>query len=621
MSLGRAELERIKGLPRCHGPTPEEALALQREWVRPEAYAEGYRLLEGQVYGLWSYLKYGGVVGALGVGQGKTLLALMIVTAFHRANPGSNSMILLPPDLVKQLWVQDIPWAKTHFQVDVPVVSLGKQRKTLRKALCAGVKGSCFLYPYSLLSTSDGQELPRLIDADLVVADEAHCLTGDSARAKRWWDWVTRTRVENPPVGVCLSGTLLRKSIVDYYRVAKWAMAERSPMPRVMSMVTTWSEGLQSIRDDATEKDWVPHTSSRALAPLCKWAGVEFRGRPRLGQCQEAYRRRLYSAPGFVPAAEGSVAAGLKLRNRELKPSPELLSMMADVERDWIDPAGEPILYAIEKHELLRELSAGIWLRKYWPDMPGSREARDAHQAKGAWLRELRAWHGSRVRPPEGLDTPGLVHEALSDRSGGLSERLSDNVVITWDEWQAKERRVPEGAPGRETEVQLLDPYKVNAMVEYAVGGFSSLPRRMGGIIWHQHEAVGDWCEAKLREAGQRVLRKGAGANWLRDDGSEKFWVVASIGAHGTGRNLQHMAQAQWIMQLPGAGTTEQLLGRVHRAGVERYGVDVVEVATCLSTPWDWEQARRTLRVTQDHARLHGGSRKLTIADYCPPWT
>ena len=103
MSLGRAELERIKGLPRCHGPTPEEALALQKEWVRPEAYAEGYRLLEGQVYGLWSYLKYGGVVGALGVGQGKTLLALMIVTAFHEKNPGANSMILLPPDLVKQL--------------------------------------------------------------------------------------------------------------------------------------------------------------------------------------------------------------------------------------------------------------------------------------------------------------------------------------------------------------------------------------------------------------------------------------------------------------------------------------------------------------------------------------
>lgn len=155
--LQQNELERVLSLPRCHGPTAGEALSLQKEWVRPEAFEEGFRLLDGQVYGLWSWLQYGGAMAALGVGQGKTLLSLMIATDFHRKNPDSNSILLLPPALVRQLWTRDIPWARNHFCVDVPIVSLGGKSIAMRKALCAGIRGRCFLYPYSLLSTRDGQ--------------------------------------------------------------------------------------------------------------------------------------------------------------------------------------------------------------------------------------------------------------------------------------------------------------------------------------------------------------------------------------------------------------------------------------------------------------------------------
>jgi len=154
-------MERILAMPRCEGPTEAEAEELQREWVLPEAYAAGIRLLPGQVYGLWSWLKYGKVMAGLGVGQGKTLLCLLIATEWHRREEvEGNSLLLIPSAVHKQLWVRDIPWAREHFDVDLPIVSMGSKSKGMRQALSHAPGSRAFLLPYSLLSVQDTTPLP-----------------------------------------------------------------------------------------------------------------------------------------------------------------------------------------------------------------------------------------------------------------------------------------------------------------------------------------------------------------------------------------------------------------------------------------------------------------------------
>ncbi len=205
---------------------------------------------------------------------------------------------------------------------------------------------------------------------------------------------------------------------------------------------------------------------------------------------------------------------------------------------------------------------------------------------------------------PRGLDTPGTAHAAMEEGRGGLPEDIEE----LWWQWQEAQRAVPEGAPGREIEVVRVSPYKVDAAVKWLSG--------RAGIIWVWHTALGDWVEERLRETDVPVLRKAAGDTWLRGDGSHKYAVVASISAHGTGRDLQDHGR-QFVMQWPRSGQVmEQLLGRVHRTGQER---DTLEVRTCLSTGSEIALARDCYRDTMYSARTMGGSRKLLLADYDPP--
>jgi hypothetical protein len=180
-------------------------------------------------------------------------------------------------------------------------------------------------------------------------------------------------------------------------------------------------------------------------------------------------------------------------------------------------------------------------------------------------------------------------------------------VVETWQEWRAREREVPEGAPSRQVEVLRIDDYKVAAVVKWAM-------RRPGSIVWHAHEAVGDFLEEKLRERDLAVLRKRAGDVWLHGDGSERYHCVASIGAFGQSLNLQHHTH-QVIVQWGPAQEMNQLLGRVHRIG---FRGDTCVVRSLNTTGWDHRAVEASLAdsIYQETT----GPQKLLLADWDPPF-
>ena len=380
-------------------------------------------------------------------------------------------------------------------------------------------------------------------------------------------------------------------------------------MPRLMGTVEKWAAGIESSPgEDPFES--LPQKVVKSLTPLARWAGTNDNGnRWRRAHFREAYAKRLRTCPGYVPASEEGIGVSLLIENRPPAGcSEELTNLLARVRDDWENPDGEPLMWGLERYELLRELSAGIWLRHYWPERPGVEPARMAWEARGEFLKALRAWHRSRRIPPEGLDTPGLVHDAL--KRGDKCRGLPGEVAELWETWQVLERGVPLGAPRRECEYMRVDSYKIDAAVKWARG-------KRGGILWHSHEAVGDWLEEALREAGLRVLRKGPGASWLKGDGSDGFFCVASIAAHGTGKNLQHHRHQIVVQWERSASVMEQLLGRVHRQGQE---ADCVVVRTLIANTWDQEQIEGCLADTEYVESTMGGQMKLTVADFDPPY-
>ena len=86
-----------------------------------------------------------------------------------------------------------------------------------------------------------------------------------------------------------------------------------------------------------------------------------------------------------------------------------------------------------------------------------------------------------------------------------------------------------------------------------------------GGILWFENPELG-YAVAKAANLPYFGGGEEASQTILSEKGDR--CIVASIAAHGTGKNLQHAFSKNLVMQTPSSGKTiEQLLGRTHRQG------------------------------------------------------
>ena len=129
----------------------------------------------------------------------------------------------------------------------------------------------------------------------------------------------------------------------------------------------------------------------------------------------------------------------------------------------------------------------------------------------------------------------------------------------SWLEWkEVRESAQPE------TEAVWIDRFLVESTTAWL--------REGAGLCWYDFREFGD---AVARLAGCVHAGPGADGNdlVLRLSGAEA--VVASIRAHGTGKNLQQFCR-NLVANPPSDGATwEQLLGRTHRQGQQADEVTV----------------------------------------------
>ncbi|MCP4897863.1 MAG: DEAD/DEAH box helicase family protein [bacterium] len=626
---GYVEVGRIVQLPIVDELTKAEFEAYCEDNILAETFRKGWRFFPPQAEALLAYEMYSGLMAPIGVGWGKTLISLGIAERAYRKGL-RKILLLVPPEVYLQLVKTDIPWARSKIPLTVPLHGMGLRSREYRRMMAHSNKKGCYILPYSCLSTKDTSEVLEKIQPQLIIGDEVHKLKNrQAARTKRLLTYL-RDRFEDghETEFVGMSGTVTAKSIRDYHHLIKAALGPNCPLPLSTQMASDWSIVIDTNASPS-------RSQTGPLRPLVEWARKNYPNEDfpiTVPGFRKAFKLRLNTAPGVVATGDTEIGTSIIISNRPIiKPEAfegwsKLEGLMDKVVDEWITPTGDEIEHAIHTWKWLYELSAGFYNELYWPEPEQVaikfdidideakrrlKKAQIHHTLKQDYHRTLRHWLDAHSRA--GLDTPMLV--ALD-----MSKVEHRNVgTELYEAYKAMKDAEFEDMPERLSRAIRICPFKIDAAAEWA----SKLGKQrngdpVGAIIWVHHKEMGQWCYEALLEAGINALHcpaGNAGNRAILDPENGNKVIVASMTAHGTGKNLQHF-QKQYFLQWPRPATTaEQTLGRTHRNGQE---ADELIVSTNWTTEFDYLNFAACLNDSLYIHQTTGTRQKLVYCGYDP---
>ena len=462
----------------------------------------------------------GGLLGAIGVGSGKTILDILAPLVVKDCR---LAVLLVPPNLVAQL-MREYKALSQHFRV--PSIVFKEQGSI--------VPGTPVLHvmPYSLFSRAQSTELLETLKPDLIIADECHKLKHkNSATTSR----VLRYFSAHPTTRLCAwSGTITTKSIKDYAHLLKFALRESSPLPLDYNVLEEWSLAIDP-------NDWpAPEGSLKVLMSQGETV-------------QQGYYRRLVETRGVVATKGGSVDASIIINERQAPPMPaQVKTALKDLRQTWTRPDGEELVSALDVSRVAHELACGFYYRWIYPRKESAKVIDEWFRVRGLWNKELR--EKLKHRLPH-LDSPLLCTNAAQRAHDKYKGPLPVWQSEYFEEWQAVKETVQP-----ETEAVWLSDFLVLDSAKFGT--------HSRGIVWFDHAAFG---HEVSRVSGLPYHGGGPKAEQaiLAERGDRS--LVVSIHAHGVGRDgLQRHFDTQLVTSPPSSGGVwEQLLGRLHRQGQE----------------------------------------------------
>ena len=536
------ELRRINGLARRSWTKDEidEAVEVLTEELRtPNG---NMRLWPLQAQAIAEVVDNRGALLPVPAGDGKALISLLSPTLLDADRP----LLLVPAHLREQTKRVVIPEMRRHWRIrdDIRVVG------------------------YSELSLAKNADMLERIDPGSIMSDEVHYLKHlKSGRTKR----MKRFMKTNPEVVFAgMSGTITQRSLRDYAHIVEWTHGTLlSPLPVRYQDLQDWCSALdESVKEES-------RLEPGALMLFAEGEETAAQG----------FRRRLVETPGIVFGDSTSVTTALSLCKKEWPAPPAALPHLTKLRDEWEDPNGDAVMEVLDIWRKGRQLSLGFWLR--WdPAAP-----RDWLDARKAWGRKVRATLDNNRR---GLDTPLQVfreqeREHGKPTWGQLHEpdapETTDPAVYT--SWQNKcatikllnaERKAKHDDEVEEWKktlnpghcdwcawLAIRDTFKPNSVAEWIDESIAEKCAQWAktekGIVWVENPVFGE----KVAElAGAPYF--GAGDERIMD------WkggpIVASLRAHGTGRNLQDRWHKMLFTSTPSSNNDiEQGLARCHRAG------------------------------------------------------
>lgn len=559
--LDPAEWKRILELPVRRPATEEDIDAVSEKSVDARAFDGGFRLRVKQIDSLQEFYSAGGLLGQVAAGAGKTLISVMLADRGIRQG-AKRAIILVPPQVYEQLMRTDLPFLRARIPVGCQFVGLGKATRARRQMIIdsAGKSNNVtYVLPYSLLSRVDTRALLDAINPGIVVADEAHYLKNrSSARTKRFLDFM---KAHPDCKFAAMSGTLTSKSLADYHHLAVLALRDKAPVPKGATQGGIWASYLDANSIATAER-------AKDLQPLRSWAkrALNLDTPYTIDGFREAYRGRLESAPGCVLSRgidDLETSLVIDAVDCELPPASPVHQYLRDLDTLWQAPTGDEISHAIHLYKWRYELTAGFYYALEWPTARDSEHqrlidlAKEHHSYLQEYNRELRQYLSNTSVP--NLDSPMLVGAAIARKD---TKHLPSPLIGAW---HSHKQREFEGMPHRVQRPVRLDDYKLRAAAAWAKDLAKNDKGERGGIIWVHHHEMLDWLCAEIPGA----VPARAGDLELLKHSNKDLVFVASMSAHGTGKNMQHFRHQIFVQWPRPANTAEQVLARLHRPGQE----------------------------------------------------
>jgi hypothetical protein len=402
------------------------------------------------------------------------------------------------------------------------------------------------IYSYEMLSNPKSVQLFEELAPDLVILDEAHALKNATAtRTRRFLSYMKEHRDTKL---VALSGTITDKSLFDFWELCKLALPGlKCPMPLHWSVLKEWDAAIGAGTSWAHDEPMDPG----ALETLCA-PGENVR---------QGFRRRLVETPGVVASSESAIGTSLVITAKNLKVPKHIQEALIDLRKNMRTIWGEEVEDGTSLSRHARQLACGFYYRWDWSKAPGGVPDEEWLWHRSNWHRELR--HILKRDVP-GCDSPFLVASAIA--RGDIESEF-------YEPWCSVRYRY--GKEGPPVTTVWIDDFLTGYALRW-------LDEHEDGIVWYEHTAIGE----RLAKLGAKVYGSGKAASVGIIDASGP--IVASVAAHGTGKNLQRWSDNLVLSCPPSGKTWQQLIARTHRPGQLKDEVcfDVLQHTQELREAW-----------------------------------
>lgn len=563
------DLERILALPWKDLSTFPDLTAQLR---RPDSFCQGcedhaskppghpMELRPIQKQALWEAYQAQGLAGFIRAGDGKSGVALLLPTVLD----AYRTVILTRSTLLTQMLAHDLPLWSRNFYVRTESIHLVSYEDVSDPDLGDILEKTAMDVP-------PGARL-------LVIADEAHRIRHrDTARGKRFFRFFGQ-RPET--LFAFMSGSPIVDSIKNVGPLMDLALKDRCPVPRHWPDLCLWAGAVDPVRPGKNP------TPPGALRQLCLSPAEPVR---------RAFRRRLNGTMGVVTSDTILIKTPIQIHERAAH-APEITAACDITRREWRLPNGDELADVLAYYRGILQQGTGFYHVRDWGKNPdGTPKPPDEY-----WLEAQRAWHkvvrqtlahGAR----KGFDSLLLLQNAADRlvcrrKSCSQFEKQQGRVQETgpthcatcgtalapkwecpeWERWKrVKDRCDPRSYPVWTSGAVIQDAIAWGQELEGR--GPDGKPTRDGGVIWYRHTCVG---EAISKLGGFPWLGGGQDSRQLLLDlnarglrGERVPTIVASLTAHGEGKNLQAWSKNLGVEFAGNAAALEQWLARTHRPG------------------------------------------------------